>query len=273
MIKLLTPEMLCFITKAEPEFKRKVTGFYNIVKNYSKKYKTRFVPSNHVKSQMDIFVFVANYTGADFNMIKEFLISLGIITETIETTHHKKENNKYITINTDAKTTKNIIRDTPVHLKFFKKNLYVQFEYVDRTGQFNFTETDHKIILRHLQRLRSLTQIKNLDPRDFSDIIRRKTASILKILLQYNRNSSLHQYIRKRFKTKNTPWIQFMMSTFRKLNTDSKIASICHAITTLSNIFNSNDILRLGFDKDTTQIKHLITEIKQNIHNLIEVKH
>ena len=272
MIKLLTSEMLRFLAKAEPEFKRKAWEFCNIVNYYSKKYKTQLVPSNHIKSQMDIFIFVANFTGVDFNMIKEFLISLGVISETIETTYRNKEKIKYITINTDVKKTKDIIRNTPVHLKFFKKNLYVQFEFTDRTGWFNFTGTD-KIILRHLQRLRYLTQNENLDPRDFSDIIRRKTASILKSLLQYNKNSGLHQYIRKRFKTNNTPWIQFMMSSFRKLNNDTKIASVCHAITTLSNIFNSNDILRLGFNEDTTQIKHLIQEIKQNIHNLIEVKH
>ena len=122
--KILTPEMLSFIKKAEPEFKYKAWEFCNIANLYSKKYKTQFVPSNHMKSQMDIFILVEDYTGVDFNMIKEFLISLGLITETIIETTYKKENEKYITINnTDAKTTKKIIQDNCVPLKFFKDNL------------------------------------------------------------------------------------------------------------------------------------------------------
>ena len=270
--KMLSPEMLSFIEKAEPEFKRKAWEFYNIVNHYSKTYKTQFVPSNYIKSQMDIFVLVANFKGVNFNMIKEFLIDLGLITETIHETT-KKENEKYITINnTDAKTTKKILQDTRVPLKFFKINLQVQFEFVDRTGWFNFRENDRKSISGHLSSLLYSLTHKKLDPQDFSEILSQKTKNILEILLQLQTNNyRLHQYIKRRFKTKkNTPWIQYIMSTFRKLNNNvDKIASICHAVTTLSNIFNSNDILRLGFNKDTTQIKHLIGEIKKNIRNRI----
>ena len=94
--------------------------------------------------------------------------------------------------------------------------------------------------------------------------------NILGVLLHFKNSDKLYKHIRNRFKIgRRNDFLKYIMSTYNKLNENKKnaITSICHGITTLSNIFNTNDVKRFGFNKDTTEIKKIISEIYTHVRN------
>ena len=266
--KPLAPEQIAILEKGTVEFKDKAWAFYTIVYTYSKKYGQSFVPNDHIKSELDKFVFFKGYISGTvgFKTIRKYLLNGGVISASGVGVSYSD----FISAKKTPLVAKQYIKDTPVPQKYFKDILSVHCDFVDRRGWFGFTDEHTENIIDELKILNKLAQQKTLTAQHFSNVMYQAIRNILGVLMDFKNSDKLFKHIRTRFKIgRRNDFLKYIMSTYNKLHENKKnaITSICHGITTLSNIFNSNDVKRFGFDKDTTEIKNTISEIYTHVRN------